>query len=135
MQYKITEIDVHNIREWGEGERKTFYIPVMVDGHDKWVSIGKKDKDALKAGDIVNGTIQTTTYDTDKFKADGFPQKSGFSPAERAKSADGQRQGMAMNNANQYLIAKGDTKLTPDEWADSVFEYAQALYAKGDLGK
>lgn len=89
-------------------------------------------------GDKIPGSIQDGRFKKDKpafgsKPAYTGPQKSGFSPAERAKSADGQHQGMCYNNAAQYVNAKATNLLPPVEWADAVYKYAQALYAKGDL--
>lgn len=136
----MAEYEIHTIGEakpWPKDSPTVFYIDVGVVGHDKLVSVGKKSPDALKVGDKITGEIIPTEYNTDKFKAEyvgGYngPKKSGFSPAERAKSADGMRQGMCFNNAANYVTAKAD-KLPPFEWASAVFEYAQVLYSKGDL--
>lgn len=48
-------------------------------------------------------------------------------------TSDGQRQGMCFNNAATYVAAKSEETLTPHKWADAVFNYATALYSKGDL--
>jgi hypothetical protein len=48
-------------------------------------------------------------------------------------NSDGQRQGMCFNNANAYISALSSEKMPAEKWADIVWEYANALYAKGDL--
>lgn len=84
-EYKITKVSQEEPREWGEGTNKTYYIKVMLDGHERPVSIGKKKPDALKVGDTVYGTITETQYETDKFTADkmqGVFSKPSFQPRE-----------------------------------------------------
>lgn len=84
-EYVIERVSQEEPREWGEGEKKTYYIKVMLKGHDRPVSIGKKSPDALKVGDVVHGTITETQYDTDKFTADkpAFGGKN-FQPKDEA---------------------------------------------------
>lgn len=81
MQYTITKISSEQPREWGEGANKTYYIKVMLSGHNKAVSVGKKSPDALKVGDTVDGTITETQYDTDRFTQ----EKKQYTPSS-AKS-------------------------------------------------
>jgi hypothetical protein len=66
-------------------------------------------------------------------------QSSGFQrPTPKARDNDGQRQGMCINNAANFVSVMAEfakKPLTKEEWATQVYEYASALYAKGDLGK
>lgn len=55
-------------------------------------------------------------------------------------NSDGQRQGMCINNAANYVNGldirddNGNSIILKDqEWADTVYGYANALYNKGDL--
>lgn len=49
-------------------------------------------------------------------------------------NSDGQRQGMCINNAANYVNAN-EKDLTPVAWAEQVWRYANALYNFGDLKK
>lgn len=69
-EYKITKVSQEAPKEYQGEHGTTYYIKVMIDGHERPVSIGKKKPDALKVGDTVYGTITETQYDTDKFTAD-----------------------------------------------------------------
>ncbi len=48
-------------------------------------------------------------------------------------NSDGQRQGMAINNAAAYVMATAEKPLNPSEWAQAVKAYAKALYDASDL--
>jgi len=71
-EYKVTKVSTQPPREYYNEKYKstTYYIKVALEGHNKPVTIGKKSPDALKAGDVVRGTIKPTEYDTDNFEAD-----------------------------------------------------------------
>lgn len=98
---------------------------------------------AIEVGQEENGTIMENKFGA-YFKKDPYnpdlsqganPVKKEWTPMKRDNS-DGMRQGMCINNAaNQVAAAQKVTGkvLGTDVWADVVFEYAQALYAKGDL--
>ncbi len=96
MQYKVTKVSEETPKEWGEGTNKTYYIKVMVDGHDKPISVGKKSPNALSAGDELNGTITPTEYDTDKFK----PEPKAFTPGVKTEDPAKQDSIMRMNALN-----------------------------------
>lgn len=78
-EYKITRVSTQEPREWKGPKGTTYYINVMLEGHPKAVSIGKKRPDALKVGDTVYGEITETQYDTDKFTASQNPSGGGYS--------------------------------------------------------
>lgn len=71
--YKITRVSSQPPREHYSQKYNstTYYIKVMLEGHDRPVSIGKRAPDALKVGDTVYGTILPTAYDADNFKLEG----------------------------------------------------------------
>jgi hypothetical protein len=69
-EYKVLKVSQEPPREHTGDYGTTYYIKVMLEGHDRPVSIGKKDPNALKAGDVVSGTITETQYDADKFTAE-----------------------------------------------------------------
>lgn len=58
------------------------------------------------------------------------PKFLASNPNKRDNS-DGQRQGMCINNAANYVNELGE--FTTTEWATRVHAYASALYALGDL--
>ena len=137
--YKVLKVSSQEPRKWHNDKfnSDTFYIKCMLEGHDRPVEIGKRSPDAIKEGDIVSGTIQ----DKPDFEADGFKAESKFGggysgggkPAYKDNS-DGQRQGMCFNNATSYVNSTVDSNLSPAAWARQVYDYANALYALGDLG-
>jgi hypothetical protein len=86
-EYKITRVSQEAPKEYQGEHGTTYYIKVMLDGHERPVSIGKKKPDALKVGDTVYGTITETQYETDRFTADkmqgGYAGgKSNYQPRE-----------------------------------------------------
>lgn len=92
-------------------------------------------KKAPLQGDKVYGNINGNKFKKEKKEFEPT-QQTGQAPAKRTyqDNSDGQRQGMCINNAAQYINAQNE-KLTPSEWAESVRAYAQALYGKSDLAK
>lgn len=69
MNYRITKVSDQEPIKFNGQYGTTYYIKVMLDGHDKPVEIGKKNPNSLKVGDEVFGTIIPTQYQSDKFKA------------------------------------------------------------------
>lgn len=66
-------------------------------------------------------------------------QEGTSSPAPVKKStgrydSDGQRQGMCINNAANYVNSMATELVDADTWAKTVYAYANALYLMGDLG-
>jgi hypothetical protein len=76
-EYKVLQISQQPPRQWDGPKGTIYYINVMLEGHQKAVSIGKKSPNALKAGDTVYGEITETQYDTDKFTAGQNPGGGG----------------------------------------------------------
>lgn len=70
QEYTVTRISQQPPREYDGDYGKVYYIKTQLEGHDKPVSIGKKDPHALRAGDKVYGRIIETQYDEDKFQAE-----------------------------------------------------------------
>ena len=77
MNYKVTKISEQEPKKWNGPNGVIYYIKVMLEGHAKPVEIGKKSPDAIKAGDELNGTIISTEYQSDKFKAEPKPFGGG----------------------------------------------------------
>lgn len=91
QEYKITKVSADKPREWPNPHGGTvYYIKVMLEGHDKPVSVGKKAPDALKPGFTVYGTIEPSDLPEDKFKAEVKPEfnspKDGVNWEERNNS-------------------------------------------------
>lgn len=60
-----------------------------------------------------------------------------FTPASKGykDNSDGQRQGMCINNAANFVNANAPKTIEAADWAKMVHTYANALYNLGDLGK
>lgn len=78
MEYKITKVSTQEPRKWDGPKGTVYYINVMLEGHQRPVSIGKKAPDALKPGDTVYGDIEPTSYAADKFKSQQNPGQGNF---------------------------------------------------------
>lgn len=138
--YKILKVSSEMPRTWGENAMKTYYIKTMLEGHPRPVEVGKKKPDALSPGMVIHGEIQPKPqFEADGFKPDASafqaPGQTSFGASKPAykDNSDGMRQGMCMNNAAAYVTASTKKELTGDEWATKVYDYANALYNKGDL--
>lgn len=109
MRYKITKVSDDEPKVWGEGERKTYYIKVMLEGHEKPVTIGKKKPGALSVGMTVEGDIIPTEYAEDKFKASTGSFGGG---GGKTHDPDSMYRCNALNNAVAWCAAvkKGDTE-------------------------
>lgn len=128
--YRITKVSNQEPRTYDGPNGTVYYIKVLLDGHDKPVSIGKRSPDALKEGDVVTGEITATQYETDKFTA----QKPFTAGGTKAFTADPNKQAeikaeWAIGQAMQWAI-KSD-KLVADE----IEANAKMLYAMVDRVK
>lgn len=75
MQYQVRVLSEDPPKEWkSPAGNVVYYIEVMVEGHDKPISVGKKSPDALKVGDTIWGDIIPTEFPVDKFKPSAPPQ-------------------------------------------------------------
>lgn len=125
QEYKITKVSQQEPREWNGPNGTVYYIKVMLEGHDKPVSIGKKKPDALKEGFTVYGTIEPTDLPEDKFKAAQNPN-GGYSGSKKpAYNENGQKHGAALKIAADFLIAN---KVTSSQ--EEFVEQLQALSSK-----
>lgn len=68
--YTITKVSQEKPHEHVNSYGTTYYIKVMLDKHNKPVSIGKKQPDALKVGDTVYGRVVPTQYETDNWQGE-----------------------------------------------------------------
>lgn len=102
-------------------------------------------KNPVNVGDSWDGTITESKWGTKFKKAPFVPGNPSPVPAASAASAgsppvkpvykdnsDGQRQGMTINNAANY-VAANHKELSPAEWAKVTHSYASELYRLGDL--
>lgn len=89
-------------------------------------------KEAPTVGKEVDGNIEGDRFKKIKKEYNGGATSTvtGYTP--RVDNSDGQRQGMCLNNASNY-VTKTQAEATPDEWAKQVYNYANALYALGNL--
>jgi len=93
-----------------------------------------------KPGQEIDGNIDGSKFKKVKkeWKPDGKggavnPTEKKWTPV-RKDNSDGQRQGMCLNNAANYVNTLEFKKaLTDREWAELVHSYATALYVLGDL--
>jgi hypothetical protein len=98
-------------------------------------------KSAPEVGKEIEGEITNGKFK--KIKKEWKPQDDAGSSSQGGGSqprtpykdnSDGMRQGMCFNNAANFVNSLVfENTLTDQEWADTVFAYAQALYRKGDL--
>lgn len=75
--YKVTKVSEQEPKKYEGQYGTTYYIKVMLEGHNKPVEIGKKSPDAIKVGDELYGEVIPTEYQTDKFKAERKPFTPG----------------------------------------------------------
>ena len=131
QDYNITRVSSSEPRKY-DGEYGTvYYIKVMLEGHKKPVSIGKKSPDALKEGDVVYGDIQVKPdYDEDGFKAVKKPDGVGYGgKGGGGKSPDEQNAIIKMNaltnsvNYHKEVLSSSDTDI------DTILNTARQFYS------
>lgn len=83
--------------------------------------------------DTIDGEINGNRFK--KVRKEWNPDQKPAAPAKQYNNSreDGMRQGMAINNAAQYVAAISPEPLKPSEWARAVSQYARALYDASDL--
>lgn len=140
--YKITRVSQKPPNEWFDQAHNStiYYISVMVEGHPKPISVGKKKPDALHVGDVISGNILPDyEHGEDKFKATPMAQAgfsgTGFSTSGGGSTTPPKREyvdhseeikaqwaiGQAVN-----LLKDGTSKSPSNQaielWADTFFE-------------
>lgn len=80
QKYTITKVSQEPPREHVNSYGTTYYIKVMLDKHDKPVTIGKKQPNSLKVGDTVYGRVVPTQYDADKWQGEQEPATQTSTP-------------------------------------------------------
>lgn len=135
QEYKITKVSAQPPKEWEGSHGKVYYIKVMLEGHDKPVSIGKKSPDALKTGDTVFGTIVPTDYEEDKFKAESkqFGGGGGREPKDEKAIQAMWAIGQAVSAIG--LVGEKDTALYTGEVSDLAVQlFGMVDFVKGSVG-
>lgn len=124
QDYEVTQVSQQPPREWEGQHGKIYYIKVALKGHSKPVEIGKKSPGALKVGDTVYGTVENTTYPSDKFKSAPKPFSGG------ANKVDG-------NEIKAQMAIKASVQLWQGkEWAiTDIEETAKSIYLMIDRVK
>lgn len=129
-EYKVTKVSGQEPREYTNEYGTTYYIKVQVEGHDKPIEVGKKQKDGVKVGDVLYGTITDTQYKTDKFKSEPKPfggNSGGFQKPVRDDSHI--RAQWAIGQAMTHFAHKEEVGL------DKVEKLAGALFQMVDRVK
>lgn len=123
---------IEQVMETGETHEtygKEYHVKVQTgETFKKWSTKPLSPGDSLE-GEIVDGKFKKKPYEAPAYSG---PKKTYG--AVQAEKSDGMRQGMCFNNATLYVNSQFLNKeLSETEWADKVWDYANALYAKGDL--
>jgi hypothetical protein len=140
QEYEVIQVSSGRPEEWADPKHPergtTYYIKVMLKGHNKPVQVGKKKPDALKPGYTIYGNIiEQYDFDIDKFKAELKPdQPQSFSA--HASTSDVKPKGHyqpkdldsiyrcnALNNAVAYTTAVGGTTSGVLQTADTFFNW------------
>ena len=86
------------------------------------------------AGQQIEGTINGSKFAKAKKAYTPPAAKPAAKSYSRKDNSDGQRQGMCLNNAANYVNEHSHELVAADLWAKTVWTYANALYLLGDLG-
>jgi hypothetical protein len=127
QDYKISKVSSSEPRKYESEYGTVYYIKVMLEGHKKPVSIGKKSPDALKEGDVVYGDIQVKPdYDEDGFKAVKKPDGGGYSRG--GKSQDEQNAIIKMNALTNSVNYHKDVLSSEEMSVKLILETATEFY-------
>lgn len=87
---------------------------------------------AVEPGQQMYGRIESLTSKTGKpykkFTREQQVELPTQKPYAKESAGDGAKQGMSINNAAAYVTAHSSNLMTPQEFAQSVEEYARELY-------
>lgn len=131
---------VKNATQTGKVDAKfgTEYL-VNFNEDDRVVKMSRQKP--VEVGQEENGTIVDSKYGA-YFKKDPYvqqpsggvvnPTKKEWTPIKKDNS-DGQRQGMCLNNAANFVNNHLGLEVDPKVWAETVHSFATALYNLGDL--
>lgn len=134
QEYKIIKVSSQPPKEWEGSHGKVYYIKVMLEGHDKPVSVGKKSPDALKAGDTIFGTIVPTDFGEDKFKSESKPYGGGgHAPKDEKAIQSMWAIGQAISAMG--LVGDKDTDFYIGEVSDLAVQlFGMVDFVKGSVG-
>lgn len=113
---------------------------VQFNEDDRVVKVSRKTE--VTVGQEFDGEIKDNSYgayfksaprDFTATAGSAAPAGTRRAPFVRKDNSDGMRQGMCINNAANFVNALSFADMTADAWATMVYDYANALYAKGDL--
>lgn len=135
QEYEIVKVSSRAPKEWEGSHGKVYYIKVMLKGHDKPVSVGKKSPDALKTGDTIFGTIVPTDYEEDKFKAETRPFGGGGSREPKDEKAIQAMWAIGQAISAIGLVGEKDTALYTGEVSDLAVQlFGMVDFVKGSVG-
>lgn len=124
-----TLIDFKNAGQDQRGNNKIYAKFKEYENGNTQVYWGAKNLPSI--GNTYEGDITVTQYGprfTRSFNPQNKPTMNG-QPSPDVKREDGMRQGMAINNAANFVKdVLQDKTLTPNGWAELVGRYATALY-------
>lgn len=102
-----------------------YYKNVLLEGHPKPVSIGKKSPDALKVGDTVSGQIIEDSGPSDKFKAEYVPSQGGAVRSGGYSKSPADQDSIVRQSALKSAVAAMQLDSDPEE----VTKVAEVFYA------
>lgn len=106
------------------------YYVKFVESEQTFTLWFKKDP----SGEKLEGSIEGSKFvKAKKEYTPGAPQTGGQPPRKSGYDGDGQKQGMAINNAAEYVNDHAPELVDPETWAITVIKYAKALYKRSDL--
>lgn len=128
------------------GKADTGYgVPYFVQFEEDERAVYAQKKSEPQVGDQWDGDIVADKYNGLRFKKAPFvpgqasaqastpAQASTYTKPAYKDNSDGQRQGMCINNAANFVNALATPDMSDAAWANMVHAYASALYALGDL--
>lgn len=113
--------EVNDVKEWGEGDRKTYYHNLTLDNGDR-INIGKKSQ--LQVGTELHYEITDTSGQQE------FAKAKSVNPDYQKNTGSGDLKGIkighAITNAVSLFIANGS--VSGKDTKESIKEYAKLIY-------
>lgn len=141
-QYTVQGVANTAPKEYTNAYGTTYYHRVKLVGVEKAVSIGKKAPNAIKAGDVINGTIEKTALPEDKWHGEApAPGAGGFSGQQPAANAGNQSSGYvprddshikaqwAIGQATTFYLATAKIDLNAKDRLDVIESLATEYFA------
>lgn len=134
----MSEFTIESVMKTGKSSPQ-FGSEYYVKFHESEASFPLWFKSDPQQGQIVNGDIEGSKFKKEKKEWNGTPTATTPSAPAATRPAykdnsDGQRQGMCINNAANYVNAVASEAVDAKTWAKTVHNFANELYALGDLG-